>query len=348
MDYTKQYINNSVMSEDKKKTYCEPCEQKFSSLSSLTTYKKVVDISNKNRIYGLSKNDYNEVLEKIKKQNSFLKYNYIYDKISGTQIPLKDLVISANHNPNRYHALIQNRINTLSNEAKEKNLLPIFMTLTLPSEFHKMKMDKKTKVLIANPKYNHVTPKEAVKHLTKMFSRLRHDRSLKELTKDERIYFRVNEPHKNGTPHTHILLFVPKSSIDRVVTAFKRLFDNKANDIQTNIENATSYIMKYINKTLPLSKKENLSEKDKYLNAWYCKHRIIRFNCSRTLAPLSLYRLLHEKFNLKELTYLVRKKSLAIFVLQTNRDKIMEIFNGDELIYQRSENYSLRNGLLDF
>ena len=222
------------------------------------------------------------------------------------------------------------------------------MTLTLPSEFHKMKMDKKTKALIANPKYNHVTPKEAVKHLTKMFSRLRHDRSLKELTKDERIYFRVNEPHKNGTPHTHVLLFVPKSSIDRVVTAFKRLFDNKANDIQTNIENATSYIMKYINKTLPLSKKENLSEKDKYLNAWYCKHRIIRFNCSRTLAPLSLYRLLHDKFNLKELTLLVKKKSLAIFVLQTNRDKIMEIFNGDELIYQRSENYSLKNGLLDF
>lgn len=93
--------------------------------------------------------------------------------------------------------------------------------------------------MISNSKYNFVTPKDAVKHLTKMFSRLRHDRSLKELSKDERIYFRVNEPHKNGTPHTHVLLFVPKSSIDRVVTAFKRLFDNKANDIQTNIENAT-------------------------------------------------------------------------------------------------------------
>jgi hypothetical protein len=57
---------------------------------------------------------------------------------------------------------------------------------------------------------------------------------------------------------------------------------------------------------------------------------------------------LNEKFNLKELTSLVKKKSLAIFVLQTNRDKIMEIFFGDELIYQRSENYTIRNGLLDF
>ena len=119
-----------------------------------------------------------------------------------------------------------------------------------------------------------------------MFAKLRQERSLKELTKDERIYFRVNEPHKNGTPHTHILLFVPEHRINRVVTAFKRLFDINANDIQTDIRNATSYVMKYINKTLPLSKKENLTTNDKYLNAWYSKHRIIRFNCSRTLAPL--------------------------------------------------------------
>ena len=59
-----------------------------------------------------------------------------------------------------------------------------------------MKMDKKTKTLIPNPKYNFITPTEAVKHLTKMLSTLTHDRSLKELTKDERIYFRVNEPQK--------------------------------------------------------------------------------------------------------------------------------------------------------
>lgn len=347
MNYIKENINNSII-EDNKQSVSSTFELTDSYLSSLTTYKKVVDINHKKKIYGLTKSDYLEVQEKLRKQNSFLEYNYIYDKISSSHISLKDLVISANHNSDRYYALIQNRINTLTNEAKEKNLYPIFMTLTLPSEFHKMKMDKQTNTLIKNPKYNDITPKEAVKHLTKMFSKLRHDRSLKELSKDERIYFRVNEPHKNGTPHTHILLFVPKSNVNRVVTAFKRLFDNKANDIQTDIKNATSYVMKYINKTLPLSKKENLSKKEKYLNAWYCKHRIVRFNCSKTLAPLSLYRLLYDKFNLKELTTLVKKKSLAIFVLQTNRNKVMEIFLGDELIYQRSENYTLKNGLLDF
>ena len=120
MDYTKQYINNSVIIEDKKKEVCVVSEQTFSSSSSLTTYKKVVDISKNHKIYVLSKNDYLEVEEKIRKQNCFLNFNYIYDKISGTQIPLKDLVISANHNSNRYYALIQNRINTLTIEAKEK------------------------------------------------------------------------------------------------------------------------------------------------------------------------------------------------------------------------------------
>lgn len=222
MNYTKQFINNSVMIEDKKKKICEPCEQSFSSLSSLTTYKEDVDIHKKHRIYGLTLYDYKQVQEKIKKQNSFLEYNYIFDKISSTKIPLKDLVISANHNPNRYHALIQNRINTLNAEAKEKDLKPIFMTLTLPSEYHKYKTDKKTKALISNSKYNWLTPRESVKILTEMFAKLRQDRSLKELTKDERIYFRVNEPHKNGTPHTHILLFVPEHRINRVVIAFKR------------------------------------------------------------------------------------------------------------------------------
>ncbi|MFW2609575.1 replication endonuclease [Aliarcobacter butzleri] len=341
MDYTKELINNEI--ENKKKNSENNSE--FSSSFSLTTYKKVVDINKKYKFYGLTLNNYNEVQEKLKKQNCFLEYNYIYDKISNTRFPLKDLVISANHNPDRYHALIQNRINTLSNEAKEKDLFPIFMTLTLPSEFHEMKIDKKANTLVKNPKYNYVEPKEAVKHLTKMFSKLRHDRSLKELSKDERMYFRVNEPHKDGTPHTHILLFIPKSSINKVVTAFKRLFDNKANDIQTNIKNATSYVMKYINKTLPLSKKDDLSKKEKYLNAWYCKNRIIRFNCSKTLAPLSLYRLLHEKFNLKELTSLVKKKSLAIYVLQTNRNKIMEVFFNDELIYKRNDNFKMSNDL---
>ena len=67
---------------------------------------------------------------------------------------------------------------------------------------------------------------------------------------------------------------------------------------------------------------ENLTQKDRYLNAWYSKNRIIRFNSSRTLAPLKLYRLLYTRYTLQELTRAVNNKELQIFVLADDRSKI--------------------------
>ena len=343
MNYTKEMINNRIMPKiyEEDKNDSALAETFYHSDVSLTTYKKVVDISSKYIFYGLTTSHFKEVEEKLTKQRTYLSSIFLQDKITNKRIPLKDIVVSANHNSNRYYSEIQNRINTLVKEAESKKLKPIFMTLTLPAEYHKTKMDKRTSLQIKNPKYNYTTPREAVKILTQMFSKIRHDRSLKELSKDERIYYRVNEPHKNGTPHTHILLFVPEYRIQRIVEAFKRLFHSKANDIQTNIKNASAYIMKYINKTLPLSKQEKLYIKEKYLNAWYSKNRITRFNSSRTLAPLRLYRLLHKKYSLGELTKLLKVKRLKIFVSIGKIEKIMEVFDQDTLIYKRNENYSL-------
>ena len=322
-----------------------------SAEGSLTNYKEVVDIDenysfydhNKKLHYGLSSMDVSVVKEKLRNQKSFLNSSFLHDRINKTLIPLADLVISVYHSPERYYAEIQNRVNTLEAIAKKRDLKPIFMTLTLPSEFHKFKTTKSGKQ-IKNPIYNGINPKESVKVLTKMYAKLRQDRSLKELSKEERIYFRVNEPHKDGTPHTHILMFIPNNRIERVKKAYERLYDNRANDIQAvtnDINNSVAYVMKYINKVLPLSKKKTLSEKEQYLNAWYCKNRIVRFNSSKTLAPLGLYRLLHNKFSMYALTKLVNEKSLSIYTtIDTN--KIMEIFDGDDIIYERSSNYDIK------
>lgn len=175
-----------------------------------------------------------------------------------------------------------------------------------------------------------------------MFAKLRQDRALKELSKEQRIYFRVNEPHKDGTPHTHILMYIPSDRVERVKKAFKRLFYEDANNIQTELRNAAAYVMKYINKTLPLSKKEKLSEKEKYLNVWYSHNRVVRFNSSKTLAPLSVYRLLHNRYSLFALTKLINENHFKIYVtLDTN--KVMEIIDewGD-IVYERSINFNLR------
>jgi len=300
----------------------------------LTTYKKVVDII---RTYGLYKHDLEAVREKLRRQNNFLEYSYISNDQTGQTFCLKDCIVSSNHNPHRYYAEIQNRINTLEREATNANLTPVFLTLTLPSEFHEMK--RFNGELVPNPKYNGTTPKEAVKILTKQLTKLRHDRSLKELTMAQRRYYRVNEPHKDGTPHSHILLFIPKDRIDRVEIAFNRLYNQVGNKFEKNIKSASSYIMKYINKTLPMSK-EQISESDQYINAWYVKHRINRFCSSRSTAPMYLYRLLRHRFSLYGLTQVRKGNSLQVLA-RLEDDKIMEIWDDGELLFMRSENITL-------
>lgn len=304
-------------------------------LSSLTTYKKVVDIV---RTYGLTQNDLAVVREKLRKQNNFLEYSYITNDQTGQSFSLKECIISSNHNPDRYHAEIQNRINTLDREATNAGLTPVFLTMTLPSEFHEMKQHNGK--LIPNPKYNGTTPKEAVKILTKQWAKLRQDRSLKELNKSQRMYYRVNEPHKDGTPHTHILLFIPKDRIDKVESAFKRLYNQVGNKFEKHIKSASSYIMKYINKTLPLSKKEQLTETEHYLNAWYIKHRINRFCSSRSTAPMYLYRLVNHRFSLYALTQVRKGDSLKVYA-RIDNGKIMEIWDGEELLFMRSAHISV-------
>lgn len=316
----------------------------------LTNYKNVVDIPKKElSYYGLLPVDLYQVQYKQALQKFYLEKHFLYDKITSTYIPLSEIVVSSYHSPQKYYAEIQNRINTLSLEAKQKNLFPLFMTLTLPSEFHKMK-ETKNGVLVKNPKYNGTSPKEAIKILTKKFSKLRHDRALKTIPKDKRIYFRVNEPHKDGTPHTHILLFIPHENVDAVMKAFTRLFrtkghEGKANEIQkiiNTVKNATAYVMKYINKTLPLSKKSYLLPHEHYLNAWYSKHRVLRFSSSRTLAPMSLFRLLRQTYSLHTLTQRCKEQSFKVFK-EIHSNKIVEIFDGDELVYLRNENYTMCN-----
>lgn len=300
-------------------------------------------------MFGLSSADLVATKEKLQKQSSYMEKLIIKDRLNGNSIRVKDIAVSAYHSPQRYYGEIQNRINSLIRYANDNNLTPLFMTITLPSEYHSKKQTKSGK-LIDNPNYAGFTSKEGSKELTRLFAKLRQDRSLKELPKEQRAYFRAVEPHKDGTPHAHILLCIPKDRVDRVINAFARLYkenitSDSPNDIQKitdEIGSAVSYVMKYINKTLPMSKKENKTESDEYLNAWYSSNRIVRFLSSRTLVPLSVYRLIHNHIDLYPLTKLYKSHEVSVFV-DTETNKIMEIYDRDNLIYMKNINFSVVN-----
>lgn len=342
MNCTKKFINTSVMPNGtmSEKNNCARAQIFSHSDVPLSIYKEVVDINKK--IYGLNIYDVNETELKIDNQKHFLRNTFLKDEISTKKVPLIDFFVSANHNSHRYYAELQNRINTLTEYAKEQSLYPLFLTLTLDSKYHEFKKDKKSGLFVPNKKFNGTETKDSVKILTSEFSKIRHDRSLKELSKEERIYFRVNEPHKNGTPHTHILLYVPEHRVKRIVDAFNRIYNPDTNKIKIDMLDATPYVMKYLNKTLPLSKQHDLSLEDRFLNAWYIKHRITRFNSSRTLAPLLIYRKVHNAYSLSDLTNAMNRGDITIIHENDNPSKIFEILDGTECLYLKNLNFDIR------
>ena len=261
------------------------------------------------RFYGMTQDNFLATKAKLQHQADYINASCIVNKATGAITPLSKTVISAYHSPQRYYAEIQNRVNSLARTAFMQGLEALFITLTLPSIYHPMK--EKNGELVPNKHYKGIEPSEGAIALTNKFARFRHDRSLKSVGKHERIYWRVIEPHKDGTPHLHMLLFLPIPLIPTAEKAFKRLYctnghERKANTICSlggDIDGAIGYVMKYINKVLPLSKSATLSEQDEYLHLWYAYHRIVRFSTSRTLAPLAIYRLLFRFYDLRALTY---------------------------------------------
>ena len=292
--------------------------------------------------YGMSEEDKQNTLDKILKSKDYILTHGV--EIKGEFIPFAKFTKNAWFNADKYIAEINNRASSLVAFAAVNGLVNVFITLTLPSEYHPRKTLKNGKV-ISNPKFiNDLahTPKAGSKVLSSMWKRILDLRPLKDLQRDHRCYFRITEPHKNGTPHLHVSLFVPKKCVERVFNSIfaiyqfpqieissqyipdaymtkhydktvKRSVYKKSHKdnfgVTTLIKNPLRYMMKYILKTLDDLREDD--EKFTDLTLWYIFHGIGRFYTSRTLMPLKIYR---------KINYLPQFQNLL--------DASMEWFNG--------------------
>jgi len=206
-----------------------------------------------------------------------------------------------------------------------------------------------------------------------MFEAIRKDRSYQELEKDERVYFRVTEPHKDGTPHLHISLWIPKERVARFVQAVHRLYPAPMADIATTyipqgyklyekvykrngawnagyktsvedksyiklqIEDSVAYLMKYIYKTLDdLRDNKGITE----ITMWYILHGICRFYTSRTLISLNVYRPLGGKLSLLALTQHYQDDIVTVFLdPETKQPKIIQY---DDFILWNKKEFELK------
>ncbi|PJC85695.1 hypothetical protein CSW98_14050 [Vibrio sp. HA2012] len=214
---------------------------------------------------------------------------------------------SVAHPVNRRHELMT-RIAGCQEYAEANNHVAIFITMTAPSRFHRLKQHGK--YWSENDKWNGESPADAHEWLNLSWSRFRAYCDRKGV-----IYYglRVVEPHQDGSPHWHGVFFVPFEQTQAFTDALKHYqiqrdnaelffddgkpktkaqkarFDYKVLD---GSQGAVAYIAKYISKNVDgygldgltdlETKKALLQDTVKNVTAWSRSFAFRQFQFQKT------------------------------------------------------------------
>ncbi len=290
-------------------------------------------------MFGMTDDMRQIAMDKIRRQKKYLSENGV--EFAGQSIQLIDFFKNAYINSHRYIAEINNRVSSLYRYSQEKNLSNVFVTITLPSEYHSKKSiyskaGKLVKV-IDNPRWiddEYHSPRAGARELSRIFKRLQDLRAYRDIPTDQKAYFRVYEPHKDGTPHLHASIFIPADRVD----AFKRSAERWAEQngleqfkIETDIKNPVAYLMKYILKTFDDLRQNRDTISD--LTLWYVYYGICRFYTSRTLISLEIYKKFRGAFDLLDVTKMYKNHEFSVLVDEKN--KPVMIYTDTHVIYNR-------------
>ncbi|WP_438871036.1 replication endonuclease, partial [Providencia stuartii] len=186
----------------------------------------------------------------------------IEDVETGERFDLFDKVMASVSNPEIRRMELMAQMAGIERVAKERGDIGMFITRTCPSKYHPTKLRKRKKDVIAalNGKWKNeaYTPKDGQQYLVKVWSRIRsafNDNNIN-------VYgVRVVEPHHDGTPHWHMLLFVDKASRAKAIEIMrKRALKEDGDEAgahkyrfeckHMNRGGAVGYIAKYIAKNI--------------------------------------------------------------------------------------------------
>ncbi|MDN3697024.1 replication endonuclease [Vibrio cortegadensis] len=138
----------------------------------------------------------------------------LFDEETGEEADLADMVLKSVSNPAiRRHELMV-RCRGCEDIAASLGLQGLFLTLTTPAQFHN---SYKKGGFIDH--WNGASPRDAQAYLNNVWQRIR-----AKLGREEIRWFgvRVAEPHHDGTPHWHLLLWVKPEEVLRVTDIFIR------------------------------------------------------------------------------------------------------------------------------
>ena len=154
---------------------------------------------------------------KLKRKNNMLYLNAMdaVNKETGEKINLLELVKASSADPEKRRIELMVRCRGLEELAKKQGKDAVFITITAPSQYHK------------NGKWNGSTPKDTHAYLTKLWSQTRAALARKVIDYNG---VRVVEPHADGTPHWHMLLFVTPEQRIQLTSIIRKYVTKKDKD----------------------------------------------------------------------------------------------------------------------
>ncbi|CNI14202.1 replication gene A [Yersinia frederiksenii] len=241
----------------------------------------------------VSRSTMGEWVEQKRRNREFFKA-FELENQDGDRVSLEDMVNGSNANPAIRRCELMVRMRGFENLANEMGCVGEFYTITAPSKYHAVYHGGG---FVAN--WNGASPRHTQKYLCSVWAKARAAIARAGINV---FGFRVVEPHHDGTPHWHVLLFMLPQHVDQVrdiLCYYARLEDSEtlqspealkarfhAEPIDPAKGSATGYIAKYISKNIDgyaLDEEAdgetggNAREMAKAVTAWASRWRIRQF-----------------------------------------------------------------------
>ncbi|EPZ5495422.1 TPA: replication endonuclease [Citrobacter farmeri] len=217
---------------------------------------------NKDRSPYASKHAVRDVHSRRLANLEYLKSCELENKVTGERIDLISKVMGSISNPEIRRMELMNTIAGIERYAAVEGHVGMFITLTAPSKYHPTRQvgNGKDKTVQLNHGWNGeaYTPKDAQRYLCRIWSLMR--TAFKD--NDLQVYgMRVVEPHHDGTPHWHMMLFCKRQQRKEITEIMRRYALKEDGDERGAARNrfqakhlnkggAAGYIAKYIAKNI--------------------------------------------------------------------------------------------------
>ena len=175
---------------------------------------------------------------------------------SGEEVSLEKANESSVSNPKNRVAELMVRMRGQEEFAREEGRTALFMTMTCPSAYHAF-MGSSGR---ANPNFKGFNPKQGLEYLNSTWQRIRDE--IKK-NKIQTFGMRVCEPHHDGTPHFHFLIYIEKDDVQKYKEIFKKhclkvdgdeqgAEEHRCDIEELDVKNGspTGYLAKYISKNI--------------------------------------------------------------------------------------------------